>query len=259
MDDAIDSITGYNLEMAREYFDKAYDEAISSGLMTEEDTVLIMIGTPNATSAFYNAGYDFIVNNYTEAVKGTKLEGKLTFDRDSTLGNGFSDALRNNQVDMLFGVGWTGSTFDPFGLIEAYVTADYQYDPAWKPENTKMTVTINGEEYISDVFTWYLSITNNKITAKNAAGEDVELDVTADPETRIQVLGDLENVILQNYDFIPLMGDASAKLKGMKINYYVEDEVFPLSRGGVKYMTYNYDDAAWDAFVTEQGGTLNYK
>ena len=259
VDDAIDSITGYNLEMAREYFDKAYDEAISSGLMTEEDTVLIMVGTPNATSAFYNAGYDFIVNNYTEAVKGTKLEGKLTFDRDSTLGNGFSDALRNNQVDMLFGVGWTGSTFDPFGLIEAYVTSNYQYDPAWKPENTKMTVTINGEEYTTDVFTWYLSITNNKITAKNAAGEDVELDVTADAATRIQVLGDLENVILQNYDFIPLMGDASAKLKGMKINYYVEDEVFPLSRGGVKYMTYNYDDAAWDAFVAEQGGTLNYK
>ena len=122
-----------------------------------------------------------------------------------------------------------------------------------------MTVTIDGVDYTTDVFTWYLSITNNKITAKNAAGEDVELDVTADPELRIQVLGDLENVILQNYDFIPLMGDASAKLKGMKIEYYVEDEVFPLSRGSVKYMTYNYDDAAWDAFVAEQGGTLNYK
>ena len=48
-------------------------------------------------------------------------------------------------------------------------------------------------------------------------------------------------------------------LKGMKIEYYLEDEVFPLSRGGIKYMTYNYDDAAWDAFVAEQGGTLNYK
>jgi hypothetical protein len=122
-----------------------------------------------------------------------------------------------------------------------------------------MTVTIDGEAYTTDVWTWYLSITNNVITAKNAAGEDVELDVTANAETRIQVLGELENIILQNYDFIPLMGDASAKLKGMKIEYYLEDEVFPLSRGGVKYMTYNYDDAAWDAFVAEQGGTLNYK
>ena len=69
----------------------------------------------------------------------------------------------------------------------------------------------------------------------------------------------LENAVLQNYDFIPLMGDASASLKGMQIEYYTEDEVFPMGRGGVKYMTYNYTDAEWAAFVAEQGGTLNYK
>ena len=76
---------------------------------------------------------------------------------------------------------------------------------------------------------------------------------------RLHVLAALEGAVLQNYDFIPLMNDASAKLKGMKIEYYTEDEIYPLSRGGVKYMTYNYTDAEWDAFVTEQGGTLNYK
>ena len=32
-----------------------------------------------------------------------------------------------------------------------------------------------------------------------------------------------------------------------------------MGRGGVKYMTFNYTDAEWDAFVAEQGGTLNYK
>ena len=81
----------------------------------------------------------------------------------------------------------------------------------------------------------------------------------SDAELHIQVLGALEGTILQNYNFIPLMDESSAKLKGMQIEYYIEDEVFPLSRGGVKYMTYNYDDAAWDAYVAEQGGTLNYK
>ena len=259
VDDAIDSITGYNLEMAREYFNKAYDEAIEQKLMDEDDVVEIMVGTPNATSVFYNNGYDFIVNNYTEAVKGTKLEGKLTFKRDSTLGNGFADALRTNRVEMLFGVGWTGSTFDPYGLIEAYVTSTYQYDPAWKPADTQMTVELDGAKYTSDAWTWYLSINGEKVTVKNEAGEDVKLDVTPNAEWRIQVLGALENTILQNYDFIPLMGDSSAHLKGMKIEYVTEDEVFPMGRGGVKYMTYNYDDAAWDAYVAEQGGTLNYK
>ena len=45
LDDAIDSITGYNLEMARDYFNKAYDEAIEKGLMDEDDAVEITIGT----------------------------------------------------------------------------------------------------------------------------------------------------------------------------------------------------------------------
>ena len=91
IDEAVDSITGYNLAKAQELFDVAYDTAIAQGLMDEDDVVEIKIGTPNNTSTFYNNGYEFIVNNYTEAVKGTKLEGKLTFSRDDTLGNAFSD------------------------------------------------------------------------------------------------------------------------------------------------------------------------
>ena len=259
VDDAIENLSGYNLEMARRYFDSAYDQAIAAGLMTDEDTVEIMIGTPNETSAFFNSGYEFIVNNYTEAVKGTKLEGKLTFKRDSTLGNSFSEALQTNRVDMLFGVGWTGSTFDPYSLIEAYVSTNYQYDPSWDPKTSDMTVMLGEETYLADVYTWYLSVNGESVTVTNEAGEKVTLDVSSNPEERILVLGALENAILQNYDFIPLMGDSSAHLKGMKIEYYTEDEVFPLSRGGIRFMTYNYTDAEWEAFVAEQGGTLNYK
>jgi len=259
-DDAIDSITGYNLEMARSYFDAAYDEAIEQGLMDEDDTVQIIVGTPNATSVFYNNGYDFIVNNYTEAVKGTKLEGKLVFTRDSTLGNGFADALRNNQVDMLFGVGWTGSTFDPFGLMEAYITSDYQYDPAWDPATTDVEIELDGVSYTANVPTWYDGICDEEITVtKTGTDETVTMNPTDDAAQRIKVLAGLEGAVLQNYDFIPLMGDSSAHLKGMKYEYVIEDEVFPMGRGGIKYQTYNYTDAEWEAFVAEQGGTLNYK
>ena len=31
-----------------------------------------------------------------------------------------------------------------------------------------------------------------------------------------------------------------------------------MERGGIQYLTYNYSDAEWDQFVSEQGGTLNY-
>ena len=268
-DDAIDSLTGYNLAMAKEYFDKAYDIAIEEGLMDEDDVIAIIVGTPNATSAFYNAGYDFIVNNYTEAVKGTKLEGKLTFSRDSTLGNGFSDALKANTVDMLFGVGWTGSTFDPYGLMEAYTKSSYQYDPSWDTSAAKLTIELDGVKYTASVIDWTYAMTGTPVTcefegelALEGVGTLSKGTIVLDPAVTTSnklILAALENCVLQNYDFIPLMGDSGATLKGMQIEYFLEDEVFPMGRGGIKYMTYNMTDAEWDAFVAEQGGTLNYK
>ncbi len=265
VDDAIDSITGYNLEMAKEYFNAAYDKAVADGLMDADDVVEIMIGTPNNTSAFYNGGYDFIVNNYTEAVKGTKLEGKLTFKRDDTLGNGFGDALRNNNVDMLFGVGWTGSTFDPYGLMEVFTSDTYQYDRSWDAKANTIDITIDGVSYTATAWEWQQAISGTEITAtKTGTTETAALafPYSTDAEKaarRIEVLAQMENAILQNYNFIPLMSSSTAQLKGMQVQYHTEDEIFPMARGGIKYMTFNYDDAAWDAFVLEQGGTLNYK
>ena len=268
-DEAIDALTGYNLAQAKEYFDKAYDIAIAEGLMDEDDVVTIIVGTPNATAAFYNSGYDFIVNNYTEAVKGTKLEGKIAFTRDSTLGNGFSDALKANTVDMLFGVGWTGSTFDPYGLMEAYTSSGYQYDPSWDTTASKLTIELDGVKYTASVWDWTTSMTGAAIEAEFEGALEVEGKgtvtkgtITLDPAVTTSnklILAALENAVLQNYDFIPLMGDSGAALKGMQIEYFLEDEVFPMGRGGIKYMTYNMTDAEWDAFVVEQGGILNYK
>jgi hypothetical protein len=32
-----------------------------------------------------------------------------------------------------------------------------------------------------------------------------------------------------------------------------------MSYGGIKYMTYNFDDAGWAAEVAAQGGEIDYK
>ena len=44
----------------------------------------------------------------------------------------------------------------------------------------------------------------------------------------------------------------------MKIQYATDEYYYGVERGGVQYMTYDYSDAEWDAFVSEQGGKLNY-
>ena len=261
IDEAIDSITGYNLTKAQEMFDAAYDKAIAEGLMTETDVVEIKIGTPNNTSAFYNNGYEFLVNNYTEAVKGTKLEGKLTFTRDDTLGNGFSDALRNNQVDMLFGVGWTGSALDPYGLMEAYVYPDYQYDDCTDFTTITCDIEIDGVVYTASVQDWYQIMNGTACVIKAADGTEMEYScgvTDENPEVRLQILGALEGAVLLNYNFIPIMDDAGAQIRGQQINYYTEEYIFGMGFGGLKYYTYEYNDAEWEAFVAENNGMLDY-
>ena len=262
IDEAIESVTGYNLTKAQEYFNTAYDKAIELGYMDADDVVEIKIGTPNNTSTFYNNGYEYIVNNYTEAVKGTKLEGKLMFSRDDTLGNGFSDALKANQVDMLFGVGWTGSTLDPYGLMEAYTSTGYQYDPAWNTEVETMEVTIDGVAYTATVWAWTEIMSGEKRTITAADGTTMEYscgEADNDPEARLEILAAIENVVLMQYDFIPIMDASSAGLRGQQIKYFTEEYIFGMGRGGIKYYTYNYTDAEWDEYVASQNGTLDYK
>ena len=261
IDEAVDSITGYNLSMAQAKFDEAYKIAIESGLMDEDDVVEIKIGTPNSTASFYNNGYEFLVNNYTEAVKGTALEGKLTFSRDDTLGNGFADALRNNQVDMLFGVGWTGSALDPYGLMEAYVYPNYQYDDCTDFSTITCDIEVDGVVYTASVQDWYQIMNGTTCVIKAADGTEKEYScgvTDGDPDTRLEILGALEGAVLLNYNFLPIMDDASAQMRGQQINYYTEEYIFGMGFGGLKYYTYNYNDAEWDAFVASNGGTLDY-
>lgn len=273
IDEAIDSITGYNLEMAKTFFNEAYDEAVELGYIAEDEVVEILIGTPNLTSETYNKAYDYLVNCYTQAVVGTKLEGKLTFKRDGTLGNKFGEALRNHKVDMLYFVGFSGSALDPYGLVDVYTTSDISYTA--DTDCTKLfaevelpVAIVEGIEstetavYKSDLASWTRTLSGNPINVVKVSDNSthsVSLGTSVDYEVRGLVLAAIEVSVLKQYSMIPIDNDSSASLKGMKVNFYTEDYVYGVGRGGIKYMTFNYNDTQWAEFVKSQGGKLNYK
>uniref|UniRef100_UPI004055C17B ABC transporter substrate-binding protein n=1 Tax=Agathobacter sp. TaxID=2021311 RepID=UPI004055C17B len=261
VDEALEHITGYNPEKAKQLFNAAYDKAIAEGLMDEDDIIEIKIGIPSATSQGYVKGYEFLSNSYMEAVKGTKLEGKLVFSLDNTLGNGLADALRTNRVDMLFLVGWTGSALDPYGLMEAYTTSEYQYDPSWDTSKTMWSIQLSDGEYTASVLDWTDSMAGQTITITAGDGSTKEFSAgTSDgnPEDRFAVLVGLEEAILSTYNMIPLTNEAVAILRGMQVQYHTEDYIYGIERGGLKHMTYNYTDAEWEDYVKEQGKSLIY-
>ena len=276
-DEAIDSITGYDLAGAKRLFDVAYQKAVEQGLITSENfEIQIMIGQPGSgQSAYYNNGYELLKQVWTDAVSGTALEGHISFRQSQPLGSSsFSDFLKDNSVDVLFGVGWTGSALDPYGLMEAYVAPDYQYDPGWNTSLEMLQVTLtdnDGKELTlqASVFAWGAeALAGKEIKANVVINGVVTTDyvmisagTTCNPDIRLTILAAVEGAVLNQYDMIPINLDASASMKGMKIKYGTEEYVFGVGRGGIKYMSYYYSDSEWAAFVAANAvdGKLNYK
>lgn len=278
-DEAIASITGVDLTQAKQLFTQAYEEALADGLIKETDVVELTIGIPSSSYPFYNKGYEFLQNCWTDAVKGTKLENKLRFTKDDTLGNDFADRLRDNSVDILFGVGWAGAALNPYGLINAYTLPSYQYDLAIK--YTTISKDVHFDSVVDADGTTHTDVTLRASVAdwsnKALQGEtittyivDANGEVTKDKvlinastsmpmDNRVRILWACEAAILEQYTLLPLDDESSAVLKGYQIEYYTEEDIFGMGRGGIKYMRFTCDDYEWNQFVKENGGKLNYK
>ena len=143
------------------------------------------------------------------------------------------------------------------------MSQSYQYDDGTDYSQFDITITIDGVDYVADALTWYGIMNGTPATIATADGsatlENYVCGSTdGDPDTRLEILGALEGAVLLNYNMIPIMNASSASLKGQQYNYYTEEYIFGMGRGGVKYYTYNYSDAEWDAYVAENGGTLSY-
>ena len=69
----------------------------------------------------------------------------------------------------------------------------------------------------------------------------------------------LEEQVLAAYYTVPLYNEFGASLLSYKVDYITYEYNTFMSYGGMKYMTYNFDDAAWEAEVAKNGGELNYK
>jgi hypothetical protein len=80
-------------------------------------------------------------------------------------------------------------------------------------------------------------------------------------EFRVELIAALEEVVLSKYYTIPYSTYYSASLQAYKVSYITYDYNTFMGYGGIKYMTYNYDDAEWFNFVKEnkKNGEIDYK
>ena len=269
LDEAYDSITGYDLAKAKELIDIAYDKAIAAGLMTE-NAIVSLEYCASSESESEIKWYNTFKDNFTNLMKGTKLEGKFEYTSNFTLGNTFGDKIRGGECDTAWGFGWTGDALDPYGLFEVYIdsayNADgYQYDSwvDWSLVDVTLTLNYNYETgeatettYTHTVSDWACLLFGQK-EACEALGQKWTFGQVPDA-IRGEILAALEEQILLNYTTIPMMNEGSVGLLSYKVNYGQEEYIYGLSYGGIRYMTYNYTDGEWQEYLDQNKGILTY-
>ncbi|MBR2891443.1 MAG: hypothetical protein IKC22_03580 [Bacilli bacterium] len=262
LDEAYAAITGYDLASAKKLVDVAVDKAIEQGLMGP-NTIVRLDYCGSTDSETEKKWYNTFNECFVELFKGTKLEGKFIYDYNTNLGSDFGGAIQSGLADTAWGFGWSGGELDPYDLFQVYVDAavnddPYQYDK-WINRNTKdYEVTVNldlgegAQDYTYTVFEWYqiLNGTHDEHNFKY---------LKVDNAIRAKVLAACELRVLQDYTHVPLMNQGSVQLLSYKCNYGKETYMFGMGFGGLRYITYNYSDAEWAAYVKAQpNGTLSY-
>ena len=256
IEDAPDATTGYNLTLARELVDAAVEKAIAAGDYVEGETVVLTYGIETQT-----ANTDRVKNWFQAAfdamVAGTKLEGKIKIEYFMFSSATWSEQFADGEYDLCFGA-WGQAAFNPaYLLCETQISEANRYAIGWDPTTVKVSVKATADEAHPDGIYEY-NLEQWRLILQGMEG--CEVDFTEFPmEEQLAALGAVETAILNAYYSIPVYSRYSASLMGFKTDYISYEYNTFMGYGGIRYMTYNYDDTAWAQFVKDQGGNLNYK
>lgn len=255
VDAAAESITGYNLELARQLLTSAYNEALAAGDIKETDKVMLTFGS-GAINEVVQRRFDFIKEAWTELAVGTPLEGRIDMELKD-FATAWANDFRAGAYDVCMG-GWTGAAWDPGYFLLAYMSPAYMYSAAWDTSSQEMTFTMKGVGENGADITETMSLID-WYNCLNGTGAYDWSATALEQSQRLQLIAALEEQVLTAYYTVPLYNEFGASLLSYQMDYITYEYNTFMSYGGMKYMTYNFDDAAWEAEVAKNGGELNYK
>ena len=255
LDEAYNAVTGYDIEKAKELFAAVYDKALSDGNYTEGQAITLrcIVSSDKELTQLELKEEKLVNEMLASATKGTGFEGKISVDYICGSENRYVDCS-DGKIEMIKGA-WGGSVISPFTTIGMYTVSEYagtvQESCGWDPavETLMISYDFDGDGTPEDVSKTYREWTL-EMNDMSVYGENIQ--------ARVAILTALETGILSQYQCIPLMTDTSSRLLSYKIEYGVSEYNLMYGYGGVRYITYNYDDDSYKEYIESQGGTLKY-
>lgn len=256
IEDALDATTGYNLTLARQLVESAVAQAKKDGKYSDGDEIILTYGieTQSANTDRVKNWFQAAFDNMT---KGTSIEGKVKIEYFMFSSATWSEQFADGEYDLCFGA-WGNAPFNPaYLLCETQISDENRYAVKWDPTTVEVTVKATPDDkhkdgnYTYNLAQWRLILQGKDgcpVNFKNFPMED-----------QLAALGAVETAILKEYYSIPVFSRYSASLMGYKVDYISYEYNTFLGYGGIRYMTFNYDDTAWAEFVASNNNILNYK
>lgn len=257
IEDALDATTGYNLTLARQLVENAIAQAKTDGKYSDGEEIILTYGieTQSADTDRVKNWFQAAFDNMT---KGTSIEGKVKIEYFMFSSATWSEQFSAGEYDLCFGA-WGNAAFNPaYLLCETQISAENRYATNWDPKTVSVTVKATPDEKHKDgVYTYNLEQWRLILQGKDGCPVNFKKDFPM--EDQLTALGAVETAILKEYYSIPVFSRYSASLMGYKVDYVSYEYNTFMGYGGIRYMTFNYDDTAWAEFVASNNNILNYK
>lgn len=256
IEEALDATTGYNLTLARQLVDSAIEQAKTDGKYSDGEEIILTYGieTQSADTDRVKNWFQAAFDNMT---KGTSIEGKVKIEYFMFSSATWSKQFADGEYDLCFGA-WGKAAFNPaYLLCETQISKENRYATNWDPKTVSVTVKATPDDKHEDgIYTYNLEQWRLILQGKDGCPVNFK---NFSMEDQLTALGAVETAILKAYYSIPVYSRYSASLMGYKVDYVSYEYNTFMGYGGIRYMTFNYDDTAWAEFVASNNNILNYK
>lgn len=256
IEEALDATTGYNLTLARQLVENAIAQAKADGKYSDGEEIILTYGieTQSADTDRVKNWFQAAFDNMT---KGTSIEGKIKIEYFMFSSATWSEQFADGEYDLCFGA-WGNAPFNPaYLLCETQISDENRYAVKWDPKTVSVTVKATPDDKHEDgVYTYNLEQWRLILQGKDGCPVNFK---NFPMEDQLAALGAVETAILKAYYSIPVFSRYSASLMGYKVDYISYEYNTFMGYGGIRYMTFNYDDTAWAEFVASNNNILNYK
>lgn len=239
---SVEDITGYDKEQAKQLFQAAYDAALKAGDINDGDKVEIDFHV-YAESDSIKRTATFLQESINKATEGTSFEGKISIK--TSVDENYYENMEKGNVDMAI-TAWGGASFDPYGVLWCYCDPSAVHEYGFDPMKETVTIEIEGQKITKTYNGWYKAVCQGEYSNSSS-------------DIKNTILANVEKNLLLIYNMIPFRYLNSVALESQRIIEGSDHYVNPLvGFGGLRFMTYSMDDAAWETYCKKNNNQLAY-